>query len=332
MREDKLYNISGNGASIILSIAGAVLLSLTASHFYQPGSTGENFQLPIFEGFPAYLRIVINLGAILLSSLLLLWINNSYTIVKAHSSLPLLFFLLFECSNPELITDVRTGNILVPFMLLSLSLLYGTYQSSRPQNQSFAFALLISGGALLWSPFIFLLPLFWIGLYLTRALDLKSFFASLTGVAAVLWLFFGGHFIWGYPLFLEDAFRSSISVKLVHEYGSFSQLLYFIPTVVLGFIAGISSLYGQYNDKISTRVYNEFINILSLFTALFIGLNISGINNALPLLNVCVAMQAAHLFNNITNKWMVYLFYSILILYLFFYLWILLQDLVSGVI
>lgn len=333
MREDRLYHISSSTTIIIFSMVVTVLLSLTACFYFEPEISETGSLLPVFnEIFPQHIRIIINLGAILAGALQLLWINNVYTIVRAHTSLPLLFFLLLECSNPELTTTLRMGNILVPVILSSLALLYSTYQSTHPQNQSFAFALLISAGSLFWSPFIFFLPLFWIGLYLTRALSWKSFFASLIGVITVLWLFYGGHFIWNYPLLFDDAYKTAISIHPVYEEGEFFQLLYFLPTIVIGFVAGVSSLYRHYSDKISTRVYNEFINVLSVCTTLFIGLNISEIYNALPFLNACVAIQAAHLFNNITSKTMVYLFYAILFVYLLFYLWILLQDLVSGVI
>ncbi|WP_455498024.1 hypothetical protein [Coprobacter sp.] len=333
MREDRLYHISGSTTIITVSMVAACLLSLVASLYYEPQISETNSLLPVFKGiFPQHIRIIINLGAILVGALLLLWINNIYTIVRAHTSLPLLFFLLLECSNPELTTELRIGNILVPVILLSVALLYSTYQNPYPQNRSFTFALLISIGSLFWLPFIFFLPLFWIGLYLTRALNWKSFFASLIGVVTIFWLFYGGHFIWDYPLSFNSAYKTFASIHPAHKEGELFQLLYFLPTIILGFVSGLSSLYRHYSDKISTRVYNEFINVLSVCTAFFIGLNILEIQNALPLLNACVAIQAAHLFNNITSKAMAYLFYAILIIYLLFYLWILLQDLVSGVI
>lgn len=334
MREDRLYHISGSTTTITFSMVAACLLSLAASFFYEPQASGTEGLLSFLfnGGLPQHFRIIINIGAILTGALLLLWINNTYTIVRAHSSLPLLFFLLLECVNPELTAELRIGNILVPVLLVSLALLYNTYQNPHPQNQSFTFALLISAGSLLWSPFILFLPLFWVGLYLTRALNWKSFFASLIGVVTILWLFYGGHFIWDYPLLFNETYNISGSIHPAHKEGEFFQLLYFLPTIIIGFVAGLSSLYRHYSDKISTRVYNEFINVLSVCIALFIGLNISEIHNVLPFLNACVAIQAAHLFNNITSKAMVYLFYAILFIYLLFYLWILLQDLVSGVI
>ena len=334
MREDRLYNISGTTTAIVFTIAIACLLSLTAVLFYEPHlSETAGLLSYLFENnLSVHFRIILNWVAIFIGGLLLLWINNTYTIVRAHSTLPMLFFLLFECTNPELTTGLRIGNILVPIILLSIALLYSTYQSIHPQNQAFTFSLLITIGFLFWTPLIFFLPLFWIGLYQTRALGLKTFLASITGVVTVVWIFYGIHFIGNYPLSFDNIFRSTGSIHWIHHEGKAEQLLYFVPTIIIGFVAGISSFYRHYSDKISTRVYNEFINVLSFCTAIFIGLNISEFYNFLPFLNVYVAIQAAHLFNNITNKTMVYLFYAILIIYLSFYLWILLQDLVSGVI
>ena len=215
MREDKLYNISGSTTTITFSVVAACLLSLVAYFFYEPQVSGTEGLLSFLFNriHTEHIRIIINLGAILISSLLLLWINNIYTIVRAHSSLPLLFFLLFECSNPELTSELRIGNILVPVVLLSIALLYSTYQNIRPQNQAFTFSLLITTGFLFWTPLIFFLPIFWIGLYQTRALSSKTFFASTTGIITVLWLFYGGHLIWNYPLSLSEI---SDSIGSVH--------------------------------------------------------------------------------------------------------------------
>ena len=271
MREDKLYNISGSATTITFSVVAACLLSLIAYIFYDPQVSGTEGLLSFLFNriHTEHIRIIINLGAILISSLLLLWINNIYTIVRAHSSLPLLFFLLLECSNPELTSELRIGNILVPVILLSIALLYSTYQNIRPQNQAFTFSLLITAGFLFWTPLIFFLPIFWIGLYQTRALNSKTFFASIIGIITVIWLFYGGHFIWNYPLSFDKIFKTAGTIHWLHDEGEFSQLLYLLPTIAIGFIAGISSLYKHYSDKICTRVYNnihrvEYFGVLQL--------------------------------------------------------------------
>lgn len=145
MREDKLYNISGSATTITFSVVAACLLSLIAYIFYDPQVSGTEGLLSFLFNriHTEHIRIIINLGAILISSLLLLWINNIYTIVRAHSSLPLLFFLLLECSNPELTSELRIGNILVPVILLSIALLYSTYQNIRRRIKLLPFPCLL---------------------------------------------------------------------------------------------------------------------------------------------------------------------------------------------
>ena len=86
MREDKLYNISGSATTITFSVVAACLLSLIAYIFYDPQVSGTEGLLSFLFNriHTEHIRIIINLGAILISSLLLLWINNIYTIVRAH--------------------------------------------------------------------------------------------------------------------------------------------------------------------------------------------------------------------------------------------------------
>ena len=159
MREDKLYNISGSTTTITFSVVAACLLSLVAYFFYEPQVSGTEGLLSFLFNriHTEHIRIIINLGAILISSLLLLWINNIYTIVRAHSSLPLLFFLLLECSNPDdfRITNrqySRTGDLIVH----STSLQYISKYS--PAESAFTFSLLITAGFLFWTPLISFSP------------------------------------------------------------------------------------------------------------------------------------------------------------------------------
>lgn len=85
MREDKLYNISGSTTTITFSVVAACLLSSVAYFFYEPQVSGTEGLLSFLFNriHTEHIRIIINLGAILISSLLLLWINNIYTIVRA---------------------------------------------------------------------------------------------------------------------------------------------------------------------------------------------------------------------------------------------------------
>ena len=89
MREDKLYNISGSATTITFSVVAACLLSLIAYIFYDPQVSGTEGLLSFLFNriHTEHIRIIINLGAILISSLLLLWINNIYTVdLIVHST------------------------------------------------------------------------------------------------------------------------------------------------------------------------------------------------------------------------------------------------------
>ena len=134
MREDKLYNISGSATTITFSVVAA-LLSLIAYIFYDPQVSGTEGLLSFLFNriHTEHIRIIINLGAILISSLLLLWINNIYTIVRAHSSLPLLFFLLLESRTDFRITNrqySRTGDLIVHSTSLQYISKYSPAESS----------------------------------------------------------------------------------------------------------------------------------------------------------------------------------------------------------
>ena len=154
------------------------------------------------------------------------------------------------------------------------------------------------------------MPIFWIGMYQMRSLTGKTFVATLLGLITVGWLILSAHWIFGITLYSENLFVP----------------LSIFPTIVLGIISIINNLYNNFNDKTRTRAYNGFINILLIVAIIAIIIHFNESNIYLPVLNTCIALQAAHFFTNTKNKPTIVLFYIILTLYFLLFLWNLLQD------
>lgn len=97
-----------------------------------------------------------------------------------------------------------------------------------------------------------------------------------------------------------------------------------IPTVfaiLLGMFTGTSNLLNAHTEKIQTRAFNGFINLLSVYTTVLMCIDCEHHDIYLPVLNMCISLQAAYYFANKRNKINIVLFYSIITLLLIWQIW-----------
>ena len=331
MRDDHLNKLADNNIIIYLSI-GIFLVAAFLSFRFMPileNISNHSLILPNQDSWklsPLSCNII-NTVIILFGALLLQRMNSIFALIRSRSLFPLLFFLLLEGSNPSLTSTLNLGNLLSFILILSLFTLFSSYQKEQTQRHAFGLSLYIGFGTLLWSPFIYLIPIFWIGMYQMRSLTGKIFVASLLGLITAGWVILSAHWIFGITLYSENLFVP-LSENHIYESQSpnYTQLFYIFPTIVLGIISVINNLYNNFNDKTRTRAYNGFINILLIVAIIAIIIHFNESNIYLPVLNTCIALQAAHLFTNTKNKPTIVLFYIILTLYFSLFLWNLLQG------
>ena len=115
-----------------------------------------------------------------LASILLINLNNVFTIIRIRTSLQSFFYLLLAAALPSLY-GVIPGLLAGLCFLTAIYLLFGSYRQEKSSGalfNSFAFA----GIASLFVPqSLLLIPLLWIGASSFQSLNLKSLFASLLG-------------------------------------------------------------------------------------------------------------------------------------------------------
>jgi hypothetical protein len=145
-------------------------------------------------GNPAFWgSMVIQIGM----ALLLLQLNQVFTIIRIQTFLPATFYLLFISSSSLFYFDL-SGSLATLCFLLGFWCLFYAYQKPDAQLNAFNIALLLTLGSLLWTPLLFLFPIYWYGFHRLRSFNFKVFFASLTGII-VVYLFI---FVWS--VYAED--------------------------------------------------------------------------------------------------------------------------------
>lgn len=267
---------------------------------------------------PTLLNRLVNSLLVLLGGVLLLRINNRFSLIQKHTLLPFLFFLLFELATPDLAL-LGDGNLMAVVLLFLLALFFHSYQLDRAQP-----AFLIVGTltlcTLFCTRFAYFIPLFLIGFFQIRYLSVKSLLGALIGFVTPFWIGIGLDLIpfSRLSLLLPD-FTFAIPQTLPWDNPQFWIV---VLTALLGLFSGTTMLYTTFNEKRQIRAYNGFINLMSVYTALLLILDYPHYTCYLPVLHAAVAMQAAFFFtNNSHRKPGVILFYLILTLYIALFVW-----------
>ncbi len=248
-----------------------------------------------------------------LASILLINLNNVFTIIRIRTSLQSFFYLLLAAALPSLY-GVIPGLLAGLCFLTAIYLLFGSYRQEKSSGalfNSFAFA----GIASLFVPqSLLLIPLLWIGASSFQSLNLKSLFASLLGFALPWWM------LLSYAVLTETT--QEFFSQLFDETVLFRPLGYgfdpwmVLPLGLLFLLFAASTLHcflSEYEDKIRTRSYLHFLMLFGIY--LFVGICLQPylLTAFSSLLLMVVSLLAAHLFALTSSRWSNFFFVIILI-------------------
>jgi len=208
---------------------------------------------------------------LLLAAALFQRFNFRFVIVKGKTVLPFLLFLLLNSVNPDFF-PVQPVSIAIILILFALFELFGSYQNQTAVGKSFNMMFFLCAGSLIWPYILWFIPVFWIGMYQFRMLDIRTFSASFLGIFT-FFLFLAGWSIWVHNVTvftniadcLSDFRMVFANVSLFTEW--LKPFCFFFFIIVLLF--HISS---QETEKsIRTRHFLSFLFIFS-FYAFFLSL------------------------------------------------------------
>ena len=84
-------------------------------------------------------------------------------------------------------------------------------------------------------------------------------------------------------------------------------------TIVLGTVFGISVAFTIMSYRLQIRAYNGFLNLMAVFTLLFIAIDLRHASAYLVTLNMLMAVQAAHFFTIRKPKRLYLLFFFVML-------------------
>jgi hypothetical protein len=245
----------------------------------------------------------------------LLQLNHTFNIIPGRTFLPASFYLLLIGCNPVFNSDLK-GSITALCFVFCYYFLFDSYQKPKSQINAMNISILLVLGSLLWTPFLFFFPFFWQGFYRFKCLNMRVFFASLTGFVIVYL------FTFALSLFQEDR---NIFFSLLPQFDSLFVIqkpdFTVFEWISCGFLLFIYLITGIYLFffNISERIWT--ISVLSyfffsiFFMFIFLFLQSEYKSSWGLIISIPIAFLTGHFFSHSNKRGIQYL---LLLFFLFF--------------
>jgi hypothetical protein len=242
-------------------------------------------------------------------------INYVLVIIREKTWMPFLLYVLLTSASPNF-SPLHYTSIGMFFLILAFYQLFTSYHDREAIGRTFNMGLFIGIGSLLWIHLLWLLPIFWIGMYNFKTMTLRTFLASFAGAGLAYW-FLLGWCVWrhDYTLFaipfasiLDAGLPFSMDGLRLEEW---AYILYVGGLTIMAI--GNMSLH-EYDDDLRTRRFLSFL--ILLLTASFILFLVyrQSANDFLDMACLPVSILIAHFFVTKKGKKRVRLAYILILL------------------
>jgi len=241
-------------------------------------------------------------GIIAFCGYLMIEINTTFSLIRTRTTLPTCIYW-FLTSIFFFLHTFEWSNFVSLAFLLSLINLFMGYESTKSSTHVFHSFLFLGLGSLVLPQLILFTPLLIIGTIIFRAMNIKSFFASIVGILTPYWILFGYAFYKNeMPLF------NNLVKEMFHFYPiSYSELqiteiIAGLFSTILLIISSIHYFQVAYLDKTRTRIYLSSLAFSGWWTTIIMVLQPQHLHALLPIQLISSAFLTGHLFTLTRNK------------------------------
>ena len=220
----------------------------------------------------------------------------------------------------------RSISFAIFLMIFALFELYGSYQNPTSIGRMFNMMFYLCVGSFVWPYILWFIPVFWVGMYQFRILNVRTFSATLLGIFTVFW------FVLGWSILKHDM------VIFIHIAQCFSDIhLVFVDEALFAKLPMYLLLFGlcmiilpvyislyESENVIRTRHFISFLFMLGLSSFLLSLLYAPVFVNFECVFYLSVSIIASYAFSGkheIVSYSVYYLVVAALIIFLFIRLW-----------
>ena len=255
------------------------------------------------------LSAAVNVLCLLAAGGLMLALNKVFSYVRTVTHLFASVFFLLMLANPSGLVALNAGSLLALVTTVTILPLFGSYQDKHSQRSIFLIFAMVSTGTMFHYGFLMLIPAFLLGFLYMGVLNLKGLLAMAFGLVTPFWIVMGLG-IAGPEDFTVPSVHGLWAITGEHHVGI--TLIVTAVTAILGIVLALMNLMAIMNYRMQTRVYNAFFVILFIVTVIALCIDYREATVFLPLLNLMVAVQVAHIHTLRTTLHNRYFFIAIL--------------------
>ena len=238
------------------------------------------------------------------STYLIAEMNTRNTLLRIRSRMMSCVFLWLATMQATIAVRWQT-TVIQTLTGLCIYLLLFCYKDKKEVPSIFCIALIISIGSIIWTPFLYFLPivifLLCVPLY---AISFKAVSAIIMGIVLPYWTLIP-YFVYKENTdWIKLHFASLHDATVLFDYSSVTvgHLVCYAILIILMLIGWIHFVRTAYKDKIKTRNLYDVIITLSIFFALIIPIAPAYADYTLTMLAVAVSPLAAHYFSLTNTK------------------------------
>lgn len=248
----------------------------------------------------------------LLNAFLIAQINNRFTVIRTRTFLPIFIFLVLMSTWNE--THIVNGShISLTFIIFALFYFMNMFRDRKASEMAYMGSFFLSIASIIINPYLFLLPVSWIGFMIFQSFSLRTFLASVFGFLTPWILFLASYYLFYGDANFSQLLNFDFSVAFNFDYVLLYRVIFTAILIVIMIICIIGIFSTTNNDAIRTRNNINFLILMLISTFILALIFRSQFVSFLPFLALLFAMLSSHPFTLKQNN-----FFSIL--FIVFYL------------
>ncbi len=236
----------------------------------------------------------------LMNAFLLVQLNNRFALIRTRTFLPVIIYLFLIGIWEKTHLNI-SSHLALTIFILGLFNFFSMSHNKNATELAFMGSFFVALAGLIVFPYLFLIPVCWIGFMMLRSFSLRTFLASLFGSLAP-WVIFLSYLYFIHKLNILWTVFSGFNLSFSLQNLSLIELIYTGLMLIILIIAIVGIFSNSNQASIQTRNKLNFLLWLiaaTLFVAIF---SIDQLSMFLPLLALIYALLVSHPFTLIKNK------------------------------
>lgn len=248
---------------------------------FQNKIAASRFSLPVTATLIALIWVAVGLmvgniwvefALTIISTLLMVELNNRNALMRTYSRMVSCCFVVLVTMAGLPHASLRASIVIMCAIAFYL-IVWNGYQDKQASGWTFYAFFCIGLASMVFVQILFYMPILWLMmLFFTNSFSIKTFTASLLGIAAPYWFAAGYYFYTDNIEWLASHFLELANFKELFDYSIVTdhEVVNLLYIIVLGIIGTIHFLHSSYADKIRTRMIYESFIMINCVSILFI--------------------------------------------------------------